>query len=74
MSFEVALVVGSILAVLSGVSVLTAMIDGRKPRVASVVVVIAGGLLLWSAAIAPDGLQISDLPRAYFTVIGAILN
>ncbi len=74
MSFEIALVAGSVLAVLSVVSVLTAMIEGRKPRVASIVVVIAGSLLLWAAAIAPDGLQMSDIPRAYYKVIGSVLN
>jgi len=46
MTFEVFLVTGSVLASLALVAILTAMIDGKRPRVAAIVVVIAGGC--WS--------------------------
>jgi hypothetical protein len=74
MTFEIALVSGTILAVLSAVSILNAWIEGRRPKIASAVVVIAGGLLLWAGVLAPDGLQLSDIPRAYITVLGGLLN
>ncbi len=74
MTFEVALVSGSVLAVLSVISILNAWIEGRRPRRAFVVVTIAGGLLVWAAVLAPDGLQLSDIPRAFITVVGLVVN
>ncbi|NOX39189.1 MAG: hypothetical protein GXP05_01325 [Alphaproteobacteria bacterium] len=74
MTFEIALVSGSVLAVLSGVSIMNAWIEGRRSRNAAVVLAIAAGLLVWAAFLAPDGLQFSDIPRAFVTVIGLIVN
>lgn len=74
MSFELLLVVGSVLAVLSGVSITTALIERRKPRVAAVVVVIAGGMLLLAITKAEDGFQFGDIPRAFVTVVAMVLN
>lgn len=74
MTFEVALVTGCVLAVLSVVSALSAIIEGRRPRVASIVVVISGGLILGAATIAPDGLQFSDVPQAFVSIIASVLN
>ena len=45
MSFEYLLVTGSILAVLSLVSFFGALIEGRKPRIAAIVVMISSGML-----------------------------
>jgi len=74
MSFDILLVTGSILAVLSLVSILNALIEKRRPRVASVVVVISGGMLVVAAGRARDGFQFSDIPNAYINVIAMILN
>ncbi|MDQ7079702.1 MAG: hypothetical protein Q9M41_03435 [Paracoccaceae bacterium] len=74
MTSDLLLVTGMILAVLSGVSLMTAWIDGRRPRVASIVVVISGGLILWGATTSPGGFSFDDIPRAFVNVIGAILN
>ena len=59
---------------LSVVSILNALLEGRVPRVASLVVVISGGLILAAAATAEDGLQLVDIPNAFFTLIAAILE
>jgi len=74
MNSDLLLVTGMILAVLSGVSIMTAWIDKRRPRVASVVVVIAGGLILWGISISPNGFTLDNIPRAFVNVIGAILH
>ncbi|MFQ5438958.1 MAG: hypothetical protein ACE5DK_09030 [Paracoccaceae bacterium] len=74
MSFDLVLVIGCILAVLSVVAVLTARIEGRRPRVASVVAVIAGALILWAVLNAPGGFQFRDIPDAFINVVAAMLN
>jgi len=74
MSFELLLVMGSILAVLSGVAVLTALIEGRRPRIAAIMVMISGGLLMLAIMKAEDGLQWADVPDAFVTVVASILN
>ena len=74
MGFDILLVVGSILAVLSTVAVLTALIEKRRPRVAAIVVVISGGILLLAATQAQDGFQFSDIPNAFVKVIAMIVN
>ncbi len=74
MTFEITLIIGGILAVLSVVAVLSALIEGRRPRVASVVVVISGGLLVWAGIQAPPGFGIADVPLVFVTVVAAILK
>lgn len=74
MSFEILLVTGSILAVLSTVAVLTALIEKRRPRVAAVVVVISGALLVFAATMAGDNFQLSDIPNAFVKVVAMIVN
>ncbi|GEM_PF-2401347 len=74
MTFEILLVTGCILAVLSIVTILTARIEGRRPRVAAITVVVAGALILAAAMIAEDGLQFSDVPESFVQIIAAILN
>jgi len=74
MQQDIALAAGIILAVLSVVSVLTALIERRSPRVASVVVVIAGGLLLWAIGADADGFSWSDIPEAFINIVAAVVN
>lgn len=71
---DILFVVGTILAVLSLVTVLTAWIENRRPRIASVAVVIAGGILVFAAATAPDGFQLTDIPDAFINVIAMVLK
>ncbi len=74
MTADYLLVIGTILTVLSGVSVLSAWIDGHSPRVASIVAVIGLGMLLWGTTITPGGLRWDRIPRAFVAVIGRMLN
>lgn len=74
MTFEILLVSGCILAMLSIVSIVSALIDGHTPRVAAVVAVTSGGLILAAAAMAEDGLQFADVPNAFAVIVAAFLN
>jgi hypothetical protein len=74
MSTDIALVVGTITGALALVAVLTALIEGRRPRVAALVVVMSGGLILWGAGASADGFQWDDVPNAFVRVIAEILN
>lgn len=74
MTFEILLVSGCVLGVLSVVAVLTALVDGRRPRVAALVAVMSGGLVVWSTQVSPHALQFSDIPEAFVTVVAAVLN
>jgi hypothetical protein len=74
MKTDIALVMGTILGALALVAVLTALIEGRRPRVAALVVVISGGLILWGAGASADGFQWDDIPNAFISVAAAILN
>ena len=71
---DILFVVGTILAVLSIVTVLTAWIENRRPRVASIVVVIAGGMLLFAASTTDDGFHLTDIQDAFINVVAMVLN
>ncbi len=74
MSFEVLLVCGSVLGVLSVISVLSALIEGRRPRVAAFAVLVSG-LLIWQAVgKSDDGVTLVDIPNAFVTVAAGLLN
>ncbi len=74
MGFEVLLVTGGVLAGLSGISLLHALIEGRRPLVAALVVMIASGILVMALLKADAPLTWRDVPDAFVTVIAAILN
>lgn len=74
MSFDILLVVGCVLGALSIVSVMSALVDGRRPRVAAFVVVVSGALILGAAYVAPDGLQPSDVPNSFVNIAAQMLN
>ena len=74
MSSDLLLVLGTAIGALSLVATLTALIEGRRPRVASIVVMISGGLSVLGTMTAPDGFQLVDVPNAYIRVIADVLN
>ena len=74
MRFHILLVVGIVLAVFSVVAVLTALIEGRRPRVAAIMVLIAGGILALAVMQSDHGLRWEDIPNAFVAVVAAILK
>jgi len=74
LTFDVLLVVGSVLAILSGLSMANTLIEGRTPWIASVSVLISIAILIWAIRESGDGLQLTDFPNAVAGVIGLLLN
>lgn len=66
---DVILVTGIVLAVMSLPAMLSAFADGRAPRMAMIVGVIAGGMIVWAAQTHPPGYNLEDVPRAFVRVV-----
>jgi len=73
-SDDILLVSGVVLAILSIVPMLTAWVERRRPRLATIGVVVSGVLLLLGIFRASDGFQLSDIPHAFINVAALILN
>ena len=74
MSFEATLVIGIVLAALSLVAVLGALIEGRRAYVSGLVVLISAGMIYWANTMKPEGLELADIPEAFITLVAAVLN
>lgn len=74
MDAELALVLGIALAVVSIPSIVSALVDGRAPRAGALVILIAGGLVLYGLSNHPSGIQLSELPETFVRVVGRIIN
>ncbi len=70
MDADTALVIGLALAVLSIPAIVAALSDGRTPRVATVAIMIAGGLMVYAINSKEGGYRIRDLPKVVYGVIG----
>lgn len=67
---DLLLVIGLILGVLAIPSILSALSDGRAPRAASIVVLIAGVLVIVALQTKGGGYTVTDIPQAFYSVIG----
>ncbi|RID93200.1 hypothetical protein D2N39_06045 [Gemmobacter lutimaris] len=70
MNPDLFLVVGIVLAVLAVPAVISALTDGRAPRAASIIVLIAGVLIVFAFTKKPGGYEVRDIPNAFYRVIG----
>ncbi|WP_022703334.1 hypothetical protein [Pseudorhodobacter ferrugineus] len=71
---DLLLVIGLILGVLAIPSILSALSDGRAPRAASIVVLIAGVLVVVALQTKGGGYRIADIPHAFYSVIGRYIH
>ncbi len=70
---DIALVVGVVLAVFSVPSILSAISEGRAPRVAAFTIISAGALILWAISAHPGGYSLHDVPGAFVRVVANFL-
>lgn len=68
------LVIGLLLAVMTIPSLLSAYSESRAPRAASIVVLIAGVLIVIALTNKAGGYTIAEIPDVIFRVIGRYLN
>ncbi|NNK78122.1 MAG: hypothetical protein HKP40_05355 [Litoreibacter sp.] len=65
MSTDFILFVGIVLAVLSLPPLLGSVMRGNPPRVASIVAVLAGVMIVYAISSRPGGYEFGDLPRVF---------
>ncbi|WP_099826765.1 hypothetical protein [Oceaniglobus indicus] len=71
---DIALVLGVIFAALAFPALLSSFSEGRAPRSAAVLIVLAAGLIYWATTSHPGGYALDDIPGAFVRVIGRIVN
>lgn len=74
MNSDLYLVVGVICAVLAFPSILGAYSEGRAPRAAAILILIAGGLIVLAIYESPQPITIEQIPDAFARVFGKLLN
>jgi len=68
------LVIGLIVVVLALPSVIGALVEGRAPRAAAILVLIGGGLIALAVSGKPGGYTLEDIPNAFVRVAASILR
>ncbi|MFB9148487.1 hypothetical protein [Roseovarius ramblicola] len=69
MDADLAMAIGLVLGVFSVPALLSAISEGRAPRVGALVMVIACGLILWAISHKPGGYTVGDLPAVILNVM-----
>ena len=65
-------VLGLVLGVLSVPAVVSAISDGRAPRLASIILVIAGAMVVYAISQKPAGYAMEDVPAVFATVFNGL--
>lgn len=69
MNSDVMLVTGIVVALMAVPAMLSAWSDGRVPRAAAIMVMIASGLVVAALWARPGGYTVADVPDAFLRVI-----
>lgn len=72
MSADLSLVAGLVLAGLAVLNFLARFVDGRPPRLAAVLAVLALGLVAYAEWRRPEGYTIAGIPMAVVRVVGSL--
>lgn len=71
---DLAMAIGVVLGVFTIPSIMSAISDGRAPRVAAFTMIAAGALILWALSNKPGGYSFSELPDVLVRVIARYLT
>ncbi|WP_272009486.1 hypothetical protein [Roseovarius sp. ZX-A-9] len=74
MKTDLLLVIGIVLTIFSIPSIISAFSDGRAPRVAAVVLIAAGCLVVYAIQLHPGEFRLEDIPHAFIRVIAGIIR
>lgn len=74
MDYDLILVVGLVIGILTVPSMVSAWVDGRAPRGSAVTVLISGVLIVLALTQNPQRYSFADLPHVFVSVIGRYLN
>jgi uncharacterized protein YjeT (DUF2065 family) len=70
MDSDLILVTGVILGIFAVPAIVSALSDRRPPRVAALVLIAAGCLVVWGIQKKPTGYSLTDVPNAFVRVVG----
>ena len=70
MDNDLLLVIGLVLGGFSIPSIVSALSDGRAPRVATIVVVLSGVMVVYASSNKPGGYEIDSIPQIFVDVVG----
>ncbi len=70
MDADLLLTVGIVLAVLTIPTMLAAWVDGRAPRIGTLMVVLAAALVIVAFTQKPGGYKFGDIPGVLVSVVG----
>ena len=73
MDADLALVLGLAVAVFSIPAIVSALSDGRTPRVAAIAVMIGGGMMVWAISQRPGGYPLGEIPATVVKVVARYL-
>lgn len=71
---DLMLVVGLVIGAFSIPSIMGAIADGRVPRAAAILVMIAGGLIVLAIQGKPGGYNVAEIPDIFVRVVGRYIN
>ena len=74
MDSDLFLVIGIVMAAFAIPSLLSAYSESRAPRVGSIMVLIASGLIVVALFNRPGGSRVDEVPGAFVRVIGKLTN
>ncbi len=74
MTPDLILVIGIVLGIFSIPAIVSAFSDRRPPRVAALVLVAAGCLVIWALQKKPSGYSLNDVPATFVRVVGQVIR
>lgn len=73
MDTDLALVLGIFIAGFSLPSLVSSLSEGRPPRMAMILIALAGALVLYALVAKPGGYSVEQLPDVFFGVLGRFI-
>ena len=73
MDTDLALILGIVLGGLSIPSILSAISETRPPRMSSLLLLAAAGLIAYAMMSRPGGYRLEQIPDVFFSVLGRFL-
>ena len=74
MNYDLILVLGVVIGVLTIPAMLSAFLEGNAPRVATIAAVVSGGMIVFALYNAPGGYAFADLPEVFTKVVAGIVR
>ncbi|MGH1577331.1 hypothetical protein [Planktotalea sp.] len=68
MSYDMALVIGLVIAGFSIPAIVSAFSDSRTPRAAALMIMIGGGMVAWAVTSKPGGYTLDQIPEVFVKV------